>query len=273
VDTPHPSPRTNRTRRVPHPVLIGRGRVAPDPSADKRAACMPHRSSPRRAGRCLELRRVLLGERARLVAPRCRSRGEPRHFRLRVAQPARPPRSLGARSPRPDRAAAPAASARSGRLSSARRGAPPLHAPRPCHATQRGMNGRARGLCRSPPNHQSASLPCTNRTRISPLPPANRTHISPLPPTNRTHISLLLPTNRTRGPSATVKRLSWGGHRCPAAAASSPAPSRSARTSSSSCSRVACARDRRASAPAWCGSGHAQGRGPAAGSVSGPGLR
>jgi hypothetical protein len=27
VDTPRPSPRTNRTRRVPHPVLIGRGRV------------------------------------------------------------------------------------------------------------------------------------------------------------------------------------------------------------------------------------------------------
>jgi hypothetical protein len=28
VDTSRPSPRTNRTRRVPHPVLIGRARQA-----------------------------------------------------------------------------------------------------------------------------------------------------------------------------------------------------------------------------------------------------
>ena len=29
MDTPRPTPRTNRTRRVPHPVLIGHDRVAP----------------------------------------------------------------------------------------------------------------------------------------------------------------------------------------------------------------------------------------------------
>jgi hypothetical protein len=40
VDTPRPSPRTNRTRRVPHPVLIGHAAVAADTISEDVLAAM-----------------------------------------------------------------------------------------------------------------------------------------------------------------------------------------------------------------------------------------
>ena len=39
MDTPRPSPRTNRTRRVPHPVLIGHAASERACSAHRRRAC------------------------------------------------------------------------------------------------------------------------------------------------------------------------------------------------------------------------------------------
>ena len=51
VDTPRPSPRTNRTRRVPHPVLIGHG-TKRGPRAGARApAPGPRNPRPRSATR------------------------------------------------------------------------------------------------------------------------------------------------------------------------------------------------------------------------------
>jgi len=60
VDTPRPSPRTNQTRRVPHPVLIGhaaprtnRTRRVPHPARNRRRARGPRRGRYPRRGAAL----------------------------------------------------------------------------------------------------------------------------------------------------------------------------------------------------------------------------